>query len=118
MAIEVSFFDGNGKFGTVSNRQPSLIFQSARDVSVAEFGGIAVIVYVKQLGVPASDVLGWATANGAVAMGLGEELGRITEGRLADLVVVDGDPLSDIGALRNPVAVMKAGRLVVDQLAP
>ena len=75
-------------------------------------------VYVKQLGVPASDVLGWATANGAVAMGLGEELGRITEGRFADLLVVDGDPLSDIGALRNPVAVMKAGRLVVDQLAP
>ena len=73
-------------------------------------------LYVKQLGVPARDVLDWATVNGAYAMGLGEELGRVENGRLADLVVVDGDPLTDIGALRNPLAVMKEGRWVLDHL--
>ena len=65
---------------------------------------------------PACEVLLWATANGAYAMGLGEELGCVEKGRLADLVVVDGDPLTDIGALRNPLAVMKEGRWVLDHL--
>jgi imidazolonepropionase-like amidohydrolase len=73
-------------------------------------------LYVKQLGVPACDVLDWATVNGAYAMGLGEELGRVEKGRLADLVVVDGDPLTDIGVLRTPLAVLKEGRWVLDHL--
>jgi imidazolonepropionase-like amidohydrolase len=73
-------------------------------------------LYVKQLAVPACDVLDWATVNGAYAMGLGEELGRVEKGRLADLVVVDGDPLTDIGVLRTPLAVLKEGRWVLDHL--
>ena len=41
------------------------------------------------------------------------------EGYLADLVVVDGDPVADIGVLQHPgriVAVMKGGALVKDEL--
>jgi imidazolonepropionase-like amidohydrolase len=47
------------------------------------------------------------------------ELGSVRAGYLADLLVVDGDPLSDIGVLQDSdrlVAVMKGGTLVVDGL--
>ena len=47
------------------------------------------------------------------------ELGTVTEGKLADLVVVDGDPVDDLSLLGDPgnlLAVMQGGRLVRDQL--
>jgi len=65
-------------------------------------------------------VKGWATRHGAEAMGRGEDLGRIAPGRLADLVVVAGDPSSDIAVLRDPAllhAVMRGGVFAVDRLA-
>jgi imidazolonepropionase-like amidohydrolase len=77
--------------------------------------------YVKQLGIPARDVLRWATRNGAAVMGLGAECGAVAPGRLADLIVVDGDPLADITCLKNPAnvrAVLKGGAFVKDGLAP
>jgi imidazolonepropionase-like amidohydrolase len=76
-------------------------------------------LYVKQLGISAIDVLRWATKNGAEAMGRGDELGTIEAGKLADLLVVDGDPISDIGVLADPArmpAIMKDGEFVRDFL--
>ena len=52
-------------------------------------------------------------------MGRSHELGSVREGYLADLLVVDGDPLSDIGVLQDRarlVAIVKGGMLVVDEL--
>jgi imidazolonepropionase-like amidohydrolase len=75
--------------------------------------------YVKEAGIEPLDVLRWATRHGAELMGRGHELGSVREGYLADLLVVDGDPLSDIGVLQDRarlVAVMKGGMLVVDAL--
>lgn len=69
-------------------------------------------LYVKKLGVPPLDVLRWATKNGAELMGMGEETGTIETGKLADLVVVDGDPLVDIACLAprdNLKAVLLGG---------
>ena len=43
----------------------------------------------------------------------GKELGEIREGWLADLLLIDGDPLSNISILQNPakiLAIMKDGR--------
>jgi len=72
-----------------------------------------------EVGIPALDVIRWATKHGAELMGRGHELGTVTVGKLADLVVVDGDPLTDLGLLAdgdNLVAVVQGGRLVKDQL--
>lgn len=74
-------------------------------------------LYVKQLGVPALDVLRWATSNGARAAGRADELGRIAPGQLADLLVVDGDPIGDITCLRDPARmpiIVKDGVFVRD----
>ena len=52
-------------------------------------------------------------------MGRSHELGSVRQGYLADLLVVDGDPLADITILQDPtrlLAVMKGGTLVRDEL--
>lgn len=62
-------------------------------------------------GVPASAALAAATRNGAEALGLGDALGRVQPGYIADLIAVDGDPLADVERLRRVVFVMKDGTL-------
>jgi hypothetical protein len=59
--------------------------------------------------IPIDQILRWATAGGAIALGLSLDAGTIEPGRLADLVVVEGDPLAEIGDLRRIVAVVKGG---------
>ena len=69
-------------------------------------------------GIPALDVLCWGTKHGAEAMGLGDELGLVTEGRRADLLVVDGDPSADISVLRGGVRmVVKDGAVLRDRIS-
>ena len=81
--------------------------------------GDELAYYVDQIGIPATDVLRWATKHGAELVGRADELGTVTEGKLADLLVVDGDPVADIGLLGdrgNILAIVKDGRLVKDLL--
>ena len=64
-------------------------------------------------------MLTWATRNGAEVLGMGDELGTVTPGKLADLLVIDGDPVADVNVLRDPdafLAVLLGGRLVTDRL--
>jgi imidazolonepropionase-like amidohydrolase len=53
-----------------------------------------IVYYVKRLGVPPLDALAWATRNGGALTGI-PELGTLEPGKLADLLVVDGDPSAD-----------------------
>ena len=67
--------------------------------------------YVKQLGAAPLDVLGWATKNGGALTGV-PELGTLEVGKLADLLVVDGDPSADptlLGDRAKLRGVMKNG---------
>jgi imidazolonepropionase-like amidohydrolase len=52
-----------------------------------------------------------ATAGGALALGLERELGTLEEGKIADFVIVDGDPLAHIADTLRIVAVAKDGVL-------
>ncbi|MGH7837323.1 MAG: metal-dependent hydrolase family protein, partial [Candidatus Binataceae bacterium] len=77
--------------------------------------------YVKGAGIPAIEVLGWATRNGAELLGMKDELGTIEAGKLADLLVVDGDPTKDITLLQdraNLKVVMKGGAFIECDLTP
>jgi imidazolonepropionase-like amidohydrolase len=60
-------------------------------------------------GLPPVAVLKAATINGAAALGAEERLGSIETGKLADLVVVMGNPLDDIKVARNVRLVIKEG---------
>ncbi len=67
-------------------------------------------------GMTPSQALATATGNAAALLGMGKELGAVAPGYYADLVAVDGDPVSDIGAVINGVRwVMKGGQVVVDR---
>lgn len=77
-------------------------------------------LYVNEIGIPALDVIRWATKNGAEAMGLGEQTGTLSPGKWADLLVVDGDPLADIAILQDKsrlLAIMKRGDLIKDDMS-
>jgi len=62
-------------------------------------------------GLPEIAVLKAATINGANALGIGDKLGSIESGKLADLFVIKGNPFEDIKATRNIQFVMKDGSI-------
>jgi imidazolonepropionase-like amidohydrolase len=65
-----------------------------------------------EAGLEPIQVLQMATKNGADHLGV-EELGMVAPGKIADLILIDGDPTVDIAALRNVSMVMKDGEVVV-----
>jgi len=62
---------------------------------------------------PAADVLHGVTGLAAEALGMSDRLGTLEPGKLADLVVIDGDPLADIRAMQHIHSVVKDGQVVV-----
>lgn len=62
-----------------------------------------------QAGIPAGESIRIATQNGARYAGLEGELGRITPGLRADLILVDGDPTRSISDIRRVAYVIKDG---------
>jgi imidazolonepropionase-like amidohydrolase len=70
---------------------------------------------------PAIDVIRSATVTAARLLGLEGRIGRLVPGAWADLVVVDGDPVADIGVLTEPAErvklVVRAGVVHVDRVA-
>jgi imidazolonepropionase-like amidohydrolase len=67
-------------------------------------------------GMNPAQAIGAATANGATLLGMVDRLGRIAPGYFADIIVVEGDPLTDIGAITHGALwVMKGGSVVVDK---
>ena len=70
-------------------------------------------LFVDWFGFTPAEALRAATQFGGQVMDMGHELGLIREGYLADLVLVDGDPLDDIGILQDHdrlAVIMKDGR--------
>jgi imidazolonepropionase-like amidohydrolase len=66
----------------------------------------------ERAGIPPLDALRMVTAIPAEALGLADLVGTIAPGRLADLLVVQGNPAADIRAVHRVQAVYQSGRLV------
>ena len=78
-------------------------------------------VYPELCGVSKLDVIRWATRNGAALQGRLDELGTVEAGKLADLLVIEGDPSADLRTLAdrsNFKAIIKNGAFVTCELAP
>ncbi|HJQ60558.1 MAG TPA: amidohydrolase family protein [Vineibacter sp.] len=70
--------------------------------------------FVKLFGFSPMDAIVAATRYGGELMMQGDSLGQVKEGYLADLLLVDGDPLADIAILQDAsrlIAIMKDGEL-------
>lgn len=71
---------------------------------------------VKAGGMTASQALIASTRRPAELCDLADTLGTVESGKLADLLVIEGNPLQDISNLRNTRLVLKEGEVVVDKL--
>src|SRR5512134_112549 len=60
------------------------------------------------------DLIPIMTRNAAIAVGRGKDLGTLEVGKLADIVILSGDPLRDEGALLDVDVVVKGGRVVLE----
>jgi hypothetical protein len=60
-------------------------------------------------GLPNDQALRIATAGGALALGLERQIGTLEEGKIADFVVIDGDPLTRLADTLRVTAVVRGG---------
>jgi imidazolonepropionase-like amidohydrolase len=60
------------------------------------------------------DIVYILTRNAAISAGRGDTVGTLEPGKLADIVVLDRDPLTDTTALLDVALVIKGGEVVVD----
>jgi hypothetical protein len=67
-------------------------------------------LYVKA-GIPAAEVLRMATLTPALVMGVTKDRGVIAAGKLADMVLIDGDPTQDIRDIHKIKTVVKGGKV-------
>jgi imidazolonepropionase-like amidohydrolase len=76
--------------------------------------------FVRYVGFSPLETIKCATKTGAEILGRGQELGTLEKGKLADVLVVEGDVLADITILEDRsrfIAVMQGGKIKAGQLA-
>jgi imidazolonepropionase-like amidohydrolase len=67
------------------------------------------MIYMVEMGMPPMQAIEASTRNGAETLGLLDELGTLEPGKLADVIVVAGNPLRDMAAMKRVYAVIKDG---------
>lgn len=78
--------------------------------AISEFGDYAIgLELLVNAGLPNREALLAATRNCAEAFGILDQVGTLEPGKLADVVVVQGNPLQDIRAIGKVLQVVKAG---------
>jgi imidazolonepropionase-like amidohydrolase len=73
---------------------------------------------LQQIGASPMEILTAATRNGAAAYDLEGEIGTIETGKVADLLILEADPLEDIANLRRIQHVIKDGRIIDRESLP
>lgn len=68
--------------------------------------------FMVEAGMPALEAIQSATVTNAAILGMGDRIGTIEVGKLADIIAVEGNPLSDISAMTRVRFVMKDGKVV------
>ena len=106
-------FDPNRRFTT----QPTLVTAANTVVLASKTNGLAPGIAqhaelraLAAAGVNHEQTLRAGGVNVATALGLGLQIGRLAPGGVADILIVDGDPLKDIRDTLNVVAVIRNGR--------
>jgi imidazolonepropionase-like amidohydrolase len=92
---------------------PDLNLLYGSDATASAHGNNAddLVCRVREAGQSPMDALVTATSRNAAALGLGDVIGSIAPGFEADLIALEGNPLTDIEAVKRVVFVMKGGRV-------
>ncbi len=89
-----------------------VVIANGSDVGVFPHGeNVRELELLVACGMSPADALRAATATAAKVLGRETDLGRIAVGARADLVAVKGNPLTDVQPLKNPIVVIKDGRV-------
>jgi len=67
--------------------------------------------FLLRAGLTPMQVIEAGTRHAATVCGHGSELGTLEPGKLADLIIVDGDPLADIKVMGKVTTVVKGGQV-------
>jgi len=91
---------------------------SGFDASTPELQGknASELIAMNKRGMPPLEVLRAATLNAAELLSWQDRVGALEPGKFADLIAVDGDPLTDLTVLQQVKFVMKGGTVVKDGL--
>ncbi len=113
--------DKMAKVNAANTRSFQLAWQTGVIIAAGNDGGtpfnphedmLTELRLMIEAGVPPLDAIRAGTWGSARALGLEGEIGTIECGKWADLVVLDGDPLSDITALSRVAYVLQRGKVV------
>ena len=117
MVSEVGFNDGLEAQGHAAAEVTRNLIRRLHDAGIrllpgtdwgpAGFAVIRDMMFLADAGIPPAEVLQAATLGAAQHMGVDQQLGSVTKGKRAHLVLVPGDPLSDLGDLYNARYVIK-----------
>jgi len=102
MAMEKYFHDRGGLL--VVGTDPT----GAGDV-VPGYANLRTLELLVEMGFSFEEAVSVATRNGAIYLDRAEDVGTVEVGKLADLVLIDGDPTSDASAVRQVELVFKGG---------
>lgn len=75
-------------------------------------GHFNALVALQQMGLAPMEILKIVTSNTAKAYNLDDEIGTLTAGKLADIVILNENPLADAENYRSIYHVIKAGQIV------
>jgi imidazolonepropionase-like amidohydrolase len=87
-------------------------YAGARNVDFDLGMPIHEIEWMQEAGMTPMQIIVAATKNGARSCNMENELGTLEAGKLADVLVVDGDPLADIHALTRTHLVLREGKSI------
>jgi imidazolonepropionase-like amidohydrolase len=71
--------------------------------------------FLRGAGMTPMQLLVAATRSGAIMANVGQQVGTLEAGKIADIIVVDGDPLSELQALNHVSVVVQGGAVVVSR---
>jgi imidazolonepropionase-like amidohydrolase len=80
--------------------------RNAEELEAMTRRGLSALEAIRAATVTAADLIGWP-----------DDVGAVEAGKFADVIAVDGDPLTDIKVLQHVRFVMKGGRIIKNELA-
>jgi imidazolonepropionase-like amidohydrolase len=97
---------------------PELMNSPRSDTQKMGIGTLIAIEGLVELGLTPSEAIVAATRNGAMAARGLDRFGTLEAGKLADLILLDGNPLEDISNIRTLSLVMKEGAVIDHESLP